>query len=519
MSHSLEKDFGCIRTFLWPVHRHECRKLVPLLMMIFLVGFNYSILRCMKDAVVVTASGAEVLPFIKLWVMLPMAVLGTYIFAKLSNHFSQERVVYIVITAFLFLFGLFAFVVYPLRDVIHPYESAAYLDMLLPEGLRGLVSMYRNWTFTAFYVISELWGTIVFNVIFWGVANEVTRISEARRFYGVLGVSSNIAAIFAGQAANYFSQGTVFNPNLPFGKTPWEQTMMLLVLVIATSGVITMAIFRWLNKNVLNDNEFDEFHHKGKPIQLKKKKKLSLKDSFSFLSNSRYLFFIAVLVVAYNLTINLVEVVWKDHLRILYPSPSEYSTFMNNLTSITGIISTVMAFFIAIIIDRFGWTWTALITPVMMIITGCGFFGFIIFGDAFSGIIAFLGTTPLMLAVYCGAAQNCFSKAMKYSVFDATKEMTFIPLDHDYKLKGKAAIDGVGSRLGKSGGSFIHTGLLLFRGSLTSSVSIVAAILMLVVSFWIHSVYKLGKLFNAKVKSQGEEAIDVEEPEQVATAT
>ena len=79
------------------------------------------------------------------------------------------------------------------------------------------------------------------------------------------------------------------------------------------------------------------------------------------------------------------------------------------------------------------------------------------------------GTTPLAIAVFFGAAQVCTSKACKYSIFDSTKEMAFIPLGHECKLKGKAAIDGVGSRFGKSGGSMIHQGLLMFFGTVSMS--------------------------------------------------
>ena len=39
-----------------------------------------------------------------------------------------------------------------------------------------------------------------------------------------------------------------------------------------------------------------------------------------------------------------------------------------------------------------------------------------------------LGTTPLMLAVFIGAAQNILSKGAKYSLFDPCKEMAYIPL-------------------------------------------------------------------------------------------
>ena len=87
------------------------------------------------------------------------------------------------------------------------------------------------------------------------------------------------------------------------------------------------------------------------------------------------------------------------------------------------------------------------------------FFGLILFNDALLPLIAALGTTPLMLAVVVGAAQNVLSKSAKYSLFDPCKEMAYIPLDAE-RTKGKAAIDVIGDPLGKSGGSLIQQALI-----------------------------------------------------------
>ena len=63
-----------------------------MLAIFFLIAFNYTILRNAKDTLLVTApgSGAEVIPFIKLWVVLPMAVFFMLIYAKLSNTLSKK---------------------------------------------------------------------------------------------------------------------------------------------------------------------------------------------------------------------------------------------------------------------------------------------------------------------------------------------------------------------------------------------------------------------------------------------
>src|ERR1700730_4386049 len=116
-------EFSKIRSFLWPIYRHEVKKVVPMMLMLFLICFNYSILRNVKDALVVTAksSGAEVIPFIKVWVLLPMAILFTLIFTRLTNRYSQEKVFYFIISAFLIFFGCFTFFLYPHHELFHPH--------------------------------------------------------------------------------------------------------------------------------------------------------------------------------------------------------------------------------------------------------------------------------------------------------------------------------------------------------------------------------------------------------------
>src|SRR5271169_417757 len=129
MSQTTQSTFGKWRSFFWPIHGFELKKIIPMLLLFFFINFNYTILRDTKDALIVTApgSGAEAIPFLKVWGVLPIAVLFMVVYAKLSNILSKPALFYTTISLFLVFFGIFALVLYPARDVLHPTDFADQL--------------------------------------------------------------------------------------------------------------------------------------------------------------------------------------------------------------------------------------------------------------------------------------------------------------------------------------------------------------------------------------------------------
>ena len=503
------QSFTGLRALIWPVHNFELKKLLPMLG-IFFLSFDYNVLITMKDAIVVTAasSGAEVIPFIKVWAMFPGAILMTYLFTRLSNRLSKEKVIYTMLGLFLAYFFVFTFLVYPSRESLHAHNLAHYLEQILPVGCKGFIAMIRYWSFTTFYVMSELWSNIILFLLFWGFANQITQLAEAKRFYGLFGIGANFSGVAAGSASIFCcSLGLILN--LPFGSDAWEQSMMLLIALILLAGVLAMLLFRWMNKNVLTDERYYDRQDASEEHQIKGR--MSMRENFSYLFKSEYLIYLAIIVIAYNCVINLVEVVWKHEVRALYPNPQDYTLYMNQITAIIGAIATFTSIFVSgNSIRKCGWTFTAMLTPTILLITSIGFFGFFFFKNYLFGFTSvILGTTPLAVAVFFGSAQNIMSRGAKYTVFDATQQMAFIPLSAESRLKGKAAIDGVCSRLGKTSGSIVHQSLLLTFSTITASAPYVASFLLATILIWTIATYVLGKKFDALTESPQPEARDL----------
>lgn len=487
------QPFGLLRSVFWPVHRSELKKVLSMLILLFLICVSYSVLRNLKDAVILTAkhSGAEVIPFIKVWGIFPAAIGATWLFTRLNRYFSKSSVFYITISSFLIYFLIFAFLLYPNSEKLHLHALGNWLDAVLPEGFQGLIALVRNWSFTSFYIVSELWATLLLAVIYWGFVNDVTCVGEAKRTYGILNIGSNIAPIVGGGLALIFS--CPFTSSfLPSAENSWEQTIYQLIVLIVILGIACMGLYAWINRYVLTSAEKKDTCL----IKQEIKRRLSIRESIKYIFRSRYLVPLAIIVLGYNISINLTDVLWKAQLKNVFSDPNVMLEHMNKITIGIGILATFGALFFSVLITRLGWTFTAVVTPVIMTITAIGFFTFMFCADSLAAFSsAVFGLAPFTMAVYCGSLQNCLSKACKYSVFDASKEVAFLPLDSESKLKGKAAIDGLGSSLGKSGSSLVYQGFIILMGSVSLSAPFVAIILFAVLIAWVASTFYLGKQF------------------------
>ncbi|MCB9229593.1 MAG: NTP/NDP exchange transporter [Deltaproteobacteria bacterium] len=496
-----------IQKLLIPVRIHELGKFLPTFLIFFLLAYIYDMLRLIKSSIVVATShvGAEIIPFLKVWALIPGAVLLASLAIRLSARYSREKVFYLMQSFFILFYILFMVLIYPNRDSLELNVFSDYLMQQLPPGMGGLASMFQFWYLTIFYVITELWGSILLSMLFWGFANEITSVEQAGRFYPLFLLGANSAAIFAGHTSAFFADH-IYNPAIPFGHSAWEQSLVFYLSSAVLGGGIVMALFRWMHTSGMVDVD-EDFRASGtagpeggKAPGSPAKVTLSFRESVNFLLRSRHLMFIAMTVLSYNMIFNLSDVLWENQLKSHFSNDIRGMTYYrSHVTIYTGVISVFISLFVTgNILRRLGWKYAAILTPFLIIISGIGFFSFLLIGhfasveDLFSGIAA----DPLGLALLFGSIQICVSRGSKYTLFDTTKEIAFIPLERQAKRYGKAAIDGVGSRLGKSAGSMVVQLLLLFCGSISSATPYMIVIIFLMLFVWVIAVRNLGRVLN-----------------------
>lgn len=487
----------------FPVAIAELPKFLVTAVMLMMTIYIYSILRASKDAIVVVQMGAELISIIKLYGVLPAAILFMLIYVKLSDVFTRATLYHILVTFFVGFFLVFNYILYPNAKSLQ--IDVSNLVEMMPY-LKYFFIMFSNWPCTLFYIFSELWGTVMLSLMFWQLANQICTIPEAKRFYplfGLLGQAGLIAAGILGKVFSGIDESADGKMTAP-PEELWQNALNNITLSVVVSAAMLSLCLWYLGRIVGND----AINITQSSKSSKKKVKLNFGESLKYVMSSKYIGLITLLVLCYGISINLVEGVWKKSLSIQFPDSARYSNFMGDVQVWTGVATALAMLSGSFLLRIVSWRTAAVLTPVMILVTGIIFFLFMVFKTELEPTVIAFGATAIAVAVFSGAAQNILSKATKYSFFDPTKEMSYIPLDDDLKSKGKAAADGIGGRLGKSGGALIQSTMLMLMpgASLISLAPNLFMIFLVTMVIWVVAVFALAKEFAIKSAEAAEHA-------------
>ena len=494
MSMSKQIEFTGLRNILWPIYRRELKYFFSMSVLMFLILFNQNILRILKDSIVIPEISVEVTNFAKIYCVMPTAALFLYAYTKMANNFALDKIFSIFMIGFISYFICFAFLLYPFFEIFHVDRDTTQLLMSQYLHFKWFIAMSGYWSLILFYTLAELWPNIFYILLFWQLANNLTSTEDAKRFYTLFALFGNTSLLFVGYIMMYFSDGNYLCNlcGVEEDKHLLAQNALLLVVI---AGIFSSYLF---NKIYHNSDYISSVP------STETKLTLSFRASMQYIVRSKYLWLILIGSAAFGVTLNLVESVWKSKIKELYPTVNSYAYYNSQIIIWTGYTILAMTILGNNIMRRKGWLISAMISPILIIISGLTFFVLLFFEDNIS--TSLLATTPLVLTVFIGAIQNVLSKGTKYSIWDTSREMLFIPLDQELKTKGKAAVDIVSSKVGKAFSSLTqHIIFIIFPLATYSSISgILGLVFALVCICWIYSLKTLNTEYTLLLKKKAQ---------------
>ena len=480
-----QPKFGKLRSMLFPIYSSEFRKFIPLAIIFLCISFVYSSVRMMKDTFILINAQADTIYILKSFFVLPMMIFFTILYSMIARKVDRDTRFNIVAIYFISFFLLSFFVLIPFGKQLQWDSAAAYLNSVAPR-FKGYWAALQYWHYSLFYFNAEAWGTMMLSVAFWTFANEITSSKQAKRFYSFLSLGAAGGTSIAGVFYEY--QGF---------------SLLQKLGIVCCVTIIMFVTYNYMARDIRKNPEIYQIEPKVK----KAKKKLSMLESFKFLLQSKYLALLAMLVLGYNSFISLFESIWKGtvgevasavaaqggskeaFLTQIYGSQSFYS----------GITQLILVLFVSAWISNKSWKTAALFTPVLCLLGVSVYTSFVFFQDKFAGVLPSINYPPLYYGVVVGLAVLILVKASKYVFFDTTKERAYIPLDEESKITGKAAIDSVGSRLGKSMGGLVVAVLTPIFGGMGGIRGITTVAIFIVLFAWIYSVNSLSGKYEKKL--------------------
>lgn len=169
---SVDKDklFG-----IFPIKKYEIRQFIAMSTMMFLFIYVYTTVRDTKDTLVVSKCGAEAIPFLKMYGVMPAAFLFIIGYSKLSSMLSKQMLFYVALIPFFIFYTIFAFILFPNRDIIH-FATSSVSDNsngVLSNISTSAMNLIRYWSYSLYFVVSELWASAGVPLLFWQVSLNI----------------------------------------------------------------------------------------------------------------------------------------------------------------------------------------------------------------------------------------------------------------------------------------------------------------------------------------------------------
>ncbi len=285
-------------------------------------------------------------------------------------------------------------------------------------GLAGLLVVFwvlfqsgAEWVAVSFYVFGRLFGILVISQ-FWTLANEVYDARQARRLFGFIGGGSSLGGALGG-SITAFMAGTVGTTNLLLAGA---------LVLVACMGIVMAIIGRQPHISVTAAAAVEEG--------------VGAKEAVNLLRSSRHLQLIALVIGFAAIASVVISQQLYMAAEATKTSEGELTAFLGSITAYLSLVSFVVQVGLTSRIHRsFGLTFALLLLPV---------------GLSGAAVVILLSG-----ALWAPGMARVLDTSLRYSIDKTTREVLFLPLPSELKVRAKPFVDVTVDRLGKAAGSLI----------------------------------------------------------------
>ena len=274
--------------------------------------------------------------------------------------------------------------------------------------------------------------------------------------------------------------------------------------------LIIMAIYYGINKYVLSDPRLYTPAH-VKPQ--KKKEKVKFTEGIKLMLKSRNLRLLFILILGLGLAIGLIDLSFEAQFKKAHPNPADYSAIKGDISRLVAISTTVFVFVGTNLLRRCRWRTCACIPPMIFVVVGVPFYTLAIYSNL-TGKSSVMGLDILGATVTLGFIADALSKSVKYSIADTTRNMVFRLLPEEESTKGQAAVEIIGGRFGKAGGSAFQQVLVTIvqaGSTIADHFTVVFGVFIATITGWVTAIFRLSPSYEKMAKENEAKNNNIEE--------
>jgi len=398
----------------------------------FFVIIVFQALRPLKKGLFVENLGADVELYAKL-ANIGVAALAVVFFSFLYSRLGSRRLIPTLCVLFI----------------------AALLGFAGAIPQEGAPAPLVNWSF---YLFGDLWST-VWVTTFWAYLNELTRIEQSKRLYGMIGAGGVIGGFLANLAVWQFVE---------------EQGTATILAACAVITVIVGLIMLRLEVLVRRPNAAigREDSDLMKIEERVEGNRNPVIDGARLVFASRYLLAIAMIMFLYEITSQILDYQYSSAAEVAVEGSGATQAFFAQIGTIVGVVSVIVqVFLVSFVIRKFGLKTALLVLPLAMAIA--------------SGL--YLATPILITAAFLTISDNAFN----YSMNQTARETLFEPTSDDVVYKARAFINMFVQRLGKG------TAILMALALGAIPIRYLSILALVVIVVWAGFALYAGRRFDA----------------------